>query len=161
MRHGGNMETLRNILDVLIIVMPITVLLIYIVLSLRDLIVHFRNYNYRRATFCNSNYCGLYKHDDEMPGVKDCLNPYVSKKRFEKISKGGNHKGCYLSIQIHENSKKRKSAEDYKADYINTVSAFSVDNLWWRILLILLAIAMLLSTDPKVKNFIETLLNTN
>lgn len=127
-----------NLIIGAILFVPFAILyFLYIKLSYDEIKVVIKNYNFRKADLCNPESCGFYHHLEIDPQSKDCLNPLISKKFFEKLSKNGNNLGCSRSFQIREVDVERKPASDYKKEFLDVYNTFHPSKLWWRLLFIL------------------------
>ena len=148
-----NFTLLKLILGFIIFVLLSMNLSVYLFLSLEEIIVSIRNYNFPRAKTCSYKDCGFYYHRNEDPESKDCLNPFISPTAFRHRSRGGNNRGCRRSMQVREIHGKRKPASAYKKEYLATYSAFHISKVWWRVMTILAAIGMYLLSLPIFDNF--------
>ncbi|MBI5291974.1 MAG: hypothetical protein HY872_08875 [Chloroflexi bacterium] len=128
----------------LIIVAAFLVFLtLYLWYALRDILVVIRNYNLRPAKRCHWTSCGFYHHDEDDPQTKDCLNPLVGPAFFDALSREGNQPGCHYSIQVREIDVQRKLATDYRKEFLETYTAFSVYSTWWKVVTVLAGVLLL------------------
>jgi len=140
----------------IILFIPFTVLyFLYIKLSYDEIIVMIKNYNFRRAKFCNPESCGFYHHQEEDPESKDCLNPFITKIFFEQLSKNGNQRGCNRSFQIREVDVERKPANDYKKEFLDVYNAFHPSKLYWKLLFIFATTILYLMGILSSRNILE------
>ena len=149
---------LINFVISVVLFVPFTIFYFwYIKLSYEEVMVVIRNYNFKKAQLCNPESCGFYYHDESDPESKDCLNPLVGKKPFEKLSKNGNQPGCRRSFQVREIDVVRKPASDYKKEFVEVYNAFHPSKLLWRMIFILATSILYLLGVLTSSNFLQLL----
>jgi hypothetical protein len=140
-----------NLLIGIMLMIPFLIIFsLYLWLSLQEILVGARNYNFTRAQFCNPDQCGFFYHVENDPQPKDCLSPFVSRRSFQDLSKFGNQPGCRRSIQVREIEIERKPASEYKKEFLETYNAFHISKVWWRVVSILAAIIFGLVTSSNM-----------
>lgn len=149
---------LINLLISAVLFVPFTIFYVwYIKLAYDEMKTVIKNYNFKKAEFCNPESCGFYHHVEADPQSKDCFNPLVTKKLFENLSRNGNQPGCSKSFQIREIELERKPASDYKKEFLDVYNAFHPSKLWWRIILILATSILYLLGILTSSNFLQML----
>jgi len=137
---------------VILLIAVLILILIYIYLGLRDLFIIMNNFYFDNAENCRLKSCGFF-YTDSRTAKKTCLNPFVSRRKFDRISKSGDHKGCMYSMQLIDDLTPREHVKEY----LDLYKAFNSGNIWWKIITILFGLAILQLGILSLKEIIENL----
>jgi len=143
---------IEHIAGYVIFIIGLVFLCLYLFIGIRDLIIVLKNYNILRADFCRDQVCGLYRPHNN-PKKRRCLNPYISERKFMKLSASGNHKGCYWSFQLREDL----SDYEHESIYLEIIRTFRGEKIWWKFITILMVIILILFGLFKFPSFLSEL----
>ena len=85
------------------------------------------------------------------------MNPLVTEKKFLALSQNLNQPGCNLSVELREQSSERRLASEYRKEYLDLYNAFHASKLWWRIVVILAGVLLLLAGTITADKLIDML----